>query len=151
MRIKETITTTRELDINVTGIKLLTTNEYSTCKEIIPNDNGCGGWWLSSNTVSNGFAPVVGADGDIYNAMESSEHEVRPVILFDPCGIKLRARFRLFAYSWTVISPTMALCDSSLANCSYEKSKVEKYIKDWFTESERAYDNINKLFKEKET
>lgn len=143
MKIKETVTTTRELNINVTGIKLLTANEYSTCKEIIPNNNECSGWWLSSsNTISNGFVPVVGADGEVYSVMESSDHEVRPVILFEPCGIKLRARFRLFAYSWTVISPTMALCDSSLTNCSYENAQVENYIKKWFKESERAYANI---------
>lgn len=141
VKIKETVTTTRELNINLTGIKLLNVGEYNTCKEIIPNDNVYGGWWLSpsSDEDSKGFVPVVTANGELCSVMESSDHEVRPVILFEPCGIKLRARFRLFAYSWTVISPTMALCDCSLAKCSYENSQVENYIKNWFKESERAY------------
>ena len=55
VKIKEVVTTTRDMDINITGITLLNEHEYEFYKSIIPNATNSSTWWLRPLALQTGL------------------------------------------------------------------------------------------------
>ena len=149
MKVNQIITTTRERELGIDVITLLSVEEYETCKEIIPR-TACT-WWLRSPGVRSGNAAIVYSDGSasIYGySVNSDKVAVRPALALydlDSSGLQVGDKFNLFGYNWTVISDVYALCDDSLGDLCfrkdskaeganlYELSDIRKYIHEWLT------------------
>ena len=156
MKIKEVVTTTRDIDINITGITLLNRVEYEQYRDLIPNA-GMATWWLHPLGIIDevkkysNLVPFIDSDGDMgVSCTPWEEREVRPVLIFDPCDVKVGAKFRFGGYSWTILSYTCALCDSSIGTSpfriikldtdtknmsDFEKSSVKEIIEGWLNET----------------
>ncbi|MCR5742486.1 MAG: hypothetical protein K6F92_01990 [Lachnospiraceae bacterium] len=140
----------KKLDFNaeITGIRLLTEEEFKECLSIIPVFGSC--WWLNSRgedgkRVRCGMSvPAVcdGCQADYTYTM------VRPVITFTQSDMVRGDRLEIFGYNWTAISGEAALCDCGIArhifnadvtaqnaNC-YEGSDIQKFMEDWLRERE---------------
>ena len=145
MKIKEVVTATRDMDINITGITLLNEREYEFYKSIIPNATNSSTWWLRPLALQTGLIfSYVNENGNVnISDFPSYEiREVRPVLLFDACDVKVGARFRFGGYSWTVLSSISAICDSSIGEChfivsdidKFKESNIKEFIEGWLEE-----------------
>ena len=153
MKIKEVVTRTREIDINITGATLLNRVEYEHYRQLIPSASKAT-WWLHPfGTVDevkkySNLVPFVDSDGSVkISCTPWEEREVRPVLIFDPCDIEIGARFKFGGYTWTALSATYALCDVSICTSpfrtiklhtdtknlsNFEESDVKFCIENWF-------------------
>lgn len=148
MKVNQIITTTRERELGIDGITLLSVEEYEACKEIIPG-TACT-WWLRSPGFISETAACVYGDGytNSYGSSVNYNYAVRPALEIcdlDSSGLQVGDKFNLFGYNWTVISDVYALCDDLLGDLCfrkdskveganlYELSDIRKYINEWLT------------------
>lgn len=148
MKVNQIITTTRERELGIDGITLLSVEEYEACKDIIPR-TACT-WWLRSPGFISETAAYVYGDGyaNSYGAYVNYNYAVRPALEIydlDSSGLQIGDKFNLFGYNWTVISDVYALCDELLGDLCfrkdskaeganlYELSDIRKYINEWLT------------------
>lgn len=137
--------------LKVTGITLLSVEEYKKAKVYIASIGGW--WWLRSPGGSSNYAADVGPAGDvdIYgdNVLYGNTC-VRPALeVTNLKSFNLNPKDRIIdlaGYDWTVISDTMVLCDESIGyHCfredwkapdanDYEKSDVKRFLESWAAE-----------------
>jgi hypothetical protein len=137
--------------LKVTGITLLSLEEYEQAKKHIPMIRGW--WWLRSPGGSSNSAAYVMNDGwvDTYgNGVDYTNIVVRPALLIsnlDSFNLKLGDRIVDFCRcDWTVIPGNMVLCDTGVGtHCfredwgapdanDYEKSDVKAWLENWAKE-----------------
>ena len=138
-----------ECELKIDGITLLSIEEYEACREYIPPLNDL--WWLRSPGRKMVHDAVNVAYGlvDGYGLNVESDLAVRPALKITDiksAKLKLGGKFDLFGYTWTVISDSLALCDSSIGRFhfrsywraedanDYEASNVKKYVEGWLAE-----------------
>lgn len=144
MKIKKYIT--KELDIDIKGITLLSIEEYEASRPYIRlGDNN---WWLRSPSAYNDCAAYASSCGYMDGACDFVIEScgVRPALKITSSDLSTGDRFNLFEQDWTVISDEYALCDYSIGrycfrkDCyaedanDYEASDVKKFLEDWFEE-----------------
>lgn len=144
MKIKKQITSEQELDVDIKGVTLLSLEEYSACRDMVPTSGTY--WWLRSPGSLGGHACAVGDNGSVYSygyvVHLGSNRGVRPALIFEPGSSKLSAKDKVKVNDrwYTVISENMMLCDEivgstcfSISNPSeetnvYENSDVKKWL-----------------------
>lgn len=149
MKIEKLITTTQEQDLKITGITLLSIEEYEKYKE-----NICAVktwyWWLRSPGYDENYTAVVRGSGLVshYGSSVDITYGVRPALIInlESSNLQISDKFKVKGYTWTVISDTLAICDEIIGEESfrdnlrapdandYEASDVKKYIEEWWNE-----------------
>lgn len=137
--------------LKVTGITLLSIEEYKAAKKYIPLIKGW--WWLRSPGFLSSLAAYVDSDGCVDTHGDSvhwTNYVVRPALLIsnlDSFNLKPGDKIIDFCrFDWTVISGNMVLCDTGVGtHCfredwqapdanDYEKSDVKRWLEDWAKE-----------------
>lgn len=145
------------LDMDITDITLLSTDEYDRAQPYIPEIEQM--WWLRSQGKYEGTVVAVREDGELdymgFN-VNSPYLAVRPALRFtaDPELFPIRTQFRFGLKWWTVIDDGLALCNTCLdkmpfrkdlyaenANI-YEASDVKKFLDRWL--SDHNYKNMKR-------
>ena len=138
----------KKINIDITGITLLSVDEYSKYRNRIPQRLW---WWLRTNATDNDIAvAVVNSSGEVkYDDAGCEKIHVRPALIYNSKTSDLRTRDKitLADLEWTVISDKYALCDDSIAKMpfrdwecwneppkdtnAYEASDVKVYLENW--------------------
>ena len=151
MRAERIITTTLPMEIDVTGITLLSIDEYEKMRNVIPHMHDF--WWLRSPGNDSGHAAEVSNDGTVNEDGSNVNYSlncVRPALILDPkfSNLEIGDKFKLKNYVWIVISERYAICDTAIGcHCfredwtaddanDYEKSDVKKYLERWLNGTE---------------
>lgn len=127
---------------DITGISLLSSEEYAGCSELIPDMDGW--WWLRDhNSKLTAFINII--DWNKPDAHGSAQTMggglVRPVLLTSPesdsltCGERRKA----FGYTWTVISDHMLLCDTEIDQRAYNDPENKKDVPEYETSDIKAF------------
>ena len=152
MKIEKLVITKVPQEITVTGITLLSKEEYNACrKHIKPVDDW---WWLRSPGYDQDRAARVLSDGRVYyggNYVVSGNGAVRPAVVLqlpesDIRNLQIDDGFEMAGYTWTMIADDMAMCDSGVGCTAfredwqaqdanvYEASDVKKWLEAWAKE-----------------
>ncbi len=106
------IKTTKQQELEITGITLLSTEEAKTLpKDILKADKE---WWLRSPSHPDGiYASTVFETGFIFSGGQtvSTPLGVRPALKIETSNLSLFDKFEWGDFTWTVISDKLALCD----------------------------------------
>lgn len=154
MIVQKVIKTTEVTELDITGITLLSKEEYNEYRNHIPPRNFW--WWLRSPyTGSGGSAGCVDDDGDVYDyTVDDTYVGVSPALIcnFESANLIIGDEFKLKGHTWTVISDKYALCNGNIgfrcfredwkaddANV-YETSDVKKFIEKWWSEGKAVLD-----------
>lgn len=149
MIVQKLITTTKDVQLDVEGITLLTKEEV----EALPVDiRKCYEyWWLRSpGHYYNEAAFVFGEYGDVDRLGYSVDEEldVRPALRVNlkSTNLQIGDKVAVFGYVWTVITENLILCDdivgespfrkdryASDAN-KYEASDIKKWLEQWYAD-----------------
>ncbi len=132
---------------NVT-ISLLTMDEFKRCIKNIA-DIHCR-WWIRTAGNKYGYLSLSAlySDNNYENALKEIDPQtrcgVRPALHYDKTeAFKLRDRFELGTYVWSVIDNGMALCDGLIAEqpfcwdsndaetVPYEESDIQRFLTKW--------------------
>lgn len=147
MKIEKIITTLEPQELEITGITLLSKEEYEACEEHIAPRNFW--WWLRSpSSSSDDIAACVYDEGYVDSIyVYSSRVGVSPALQIcnlESSNLKIGDRFKLKGQTWTVVSEGYALCDDNIGyHCFrenwrasdanvYEKSDVKKFVEEWW-------------------
>lgn len=139
-----------KVNIEVSGISLISIDEYEKCKEFVPNIGRW--WWLRSPGNSGSSAACVYYDGAVFPHgchVSVSGGAVRPALFCNPksSNLQIKDKFWYKDYGWTVISNNMALCDMAVGNTMfnidwesfhanvYERSDIKIWLKIWGKEN----------------
>lgn len=152
MKIERKIREEATKSLKVTGITLLSVEEYKKAKVYIASIGGW--WWLRSPGGSSNYAADVHTDGgvDIYgDSVLFRNNRVRPALeVTNLKSFNLNPKDKIIdlaGHDWTVISDTMVLCDESIGyHCfredwkapdanDYEKSDVKRFLESWAAEN----------------
>lgn len=144
MRARKQIVTTQEIEIDVTGVTLLSSEEYDKSKDLIPLVDEY--WWLRSP----GFYPDRAADviydgsrGDL--SVRDGEVCIRPALRIignlESLNLKSGDKIELVGYKWTILRGGLALCDELIGfmpfnkdpndGNDYETSDVKEALEAW--------------------
>ena len=148
MKANKLITTTQEFDIKITGITLLSKEEYEENRDIIPAVNW---WWLRSPGGNQSLAALVRSGGSLNSSRVHYDYGyVRPALyVWNPQSSNLKRgdNFELAGYTWTMLSNDLALCDETVGQTCfrrdwraedanvYDKSDIKQWLHDWAEES----------------
>lgn len=144
MKANKLITTAQEFGIKITGITLLSKEEYEENRDIIPAVNW---WWLRSPGSIQDDAAYVCCYGSLYNYnVNYGSGCVRPALyVWNPQSSDLNRgdKFELAGYSWTMLSNDLALCNETVGQTCfrrdwraedanvYDKSDIKQWLHDW--------------------
>lgn len=130
------------LDLQVTGITLLSEEEYKQYRSVIPPVDFF--WWLRSPGDGHNFAACVYSVGSIYfRFVNNSSLCVRPALACDPTGIAPGTKLMMLGLPWTALNESLILCDESIGSTAfradfgaqdadvYEVSDVKRYLYEW--------------------
>ena len=147
MKVDKIITTTEPLELEITGITLLSRKEYEECRTNIPHINKW--WWLRSSCSNIGLYVCVVTDyGTLdYNSLNGDYVGVRPALVMDrkSSNLEIGDKLKIKERSWTVISDRLALCDDMITEMpfkkdwrvddadDYESSDIKSFIEAWWT------------------
>ena len=149
MTAEKIITTTQEIDVDVTGITLLSVEE---AKEVDKNIRCIGdSWWLRSSGHYDDIAAYVYRYGVVYEDGSAVEYYigVRPALQIsnlESFNFRIGDRFVLVGEQWVVISKDKALCDRIIGKTpfreyykapdanNYEKSDIKIWLEQWASE-----------------
>lgn len=146
MRAERIITTTLPMEIDVTGITLLSIDEYGKMIDVIPPIHEF--WWLRSPGLLHDDAANVDISGAVSRLgrnVRRSDYCVRPALILDS-NLEIGDKFKLKNFVWTVISERYAICNTVIGqHCfredwkaedanDYEKSDVKKYLERWWND-----------------
>ncbi len=136
------------VDIDITGITLLSIDEYEATKKNIPPLDALDEWWLRSPGNLSRRAACVRPHGvdDLGRYVESHYIGVRPALRINPksANLQIREKIRLGGFIWTYVSEGTLLCDSIITympfredwrakdSNEYEASDVKKFLEKWF-------------------
>lgn len=142
------IITTEPVDIKITGITLLSVEEYEACKDVIPR--AVSWWWLRSPSAHYvKYVAYVVYDGWVYDLNVDFGTGARPALQISnlaSVNLSIGDKLMLAGRTWTVISGTLALCDDIVGETkfredwkmpdanNYEKSDVKKWLENWARE-----------------
>ena len=143
---KAYIMTKKEIDLVISGITLLSVEEYLQCRNIVPITH-CW-WWLRSPGLSSSYVADVSIDGSVsyYGySVYIGYGAVRPGLVFNSksSNLQIGDKIELANYTWTVINNDMMLCDESIGNTcfrkdwraydanDYEKSDIKVWLENW--------------------
>lgn len=147
MKALKKIITTKEIDLQLGWIELLTREKYEDNKDIIPSVNTI--WWLKTYGVGKCRGSVVYPNGDIglFQFVRES-FGVRPVLHirhFESTGLERGDKIELAGYSWTIITENSALCDSIVGKTSFQTKLgyegAQRYIYDPLQMHANDYDH----------
>lgn len=148
MKVEKIITTTQEIDVDVTGITMLSAEE---AKEVDKNTRCIGdSWWLRSLGLGDFRAANVDYDGFVNGyGLVYSAYGVRPALQIHnlvSSNLRIGDRFMLVDEQWIVISKDKVLCDRAVGRMpfcegrkapdanDYEKSDVKVWLEKWALE-----------------
>ena len=159
---KKTSAPKKRSQIEITGITLLSVDEYMAAREIIGPIKKR--WWLRSPGVlkfkEGEFCEMVSdvafVDDEIGVVDEGGENVsesfgVRPALIISNMGssdLRIGDKIEIAGCRWTIIPNDMALCDRFIAKgpfrvddgaddaSVYEVSDVKKYIENWWSEAD---------------
>lgn len=141
MKIKKWVT--KKMDIDIKEITLLSEEEFTENKDIIPHRNPR--WWL--RTVDNRFSLCVGRSLQQQRLIPevALRHGVSPVLIAElPSDIQRGDKLTIAGYKWTVLSPELIFCDDVITKMNfredweapdsdlYEASDIKKWLNGWF-------------------
>ena len=143
-RIREEVTG----PLHITGVTLLSTEEYEACENFVPMIKGW--WWLRSPGCNSIYAATVNKYGRVMtggNPVDRTGGIVRPALKIENLtSLNLKPRDKIIdyvGYNWTVIPDSMALCNTGDAmHCfrenwksphanNYDLSAVKRWLKNW--------------------
>lgn len=155
---KMTIERIIKKEIDIMEVTLLSHEEYESAKEAIPKIHEPTGyespyWWLRA-PLKNQVESKALRDKAIYEDNEGwvsaayvdHIHGVRPALRInnsESIDLKIKNKFVLAGYKWTMILPSMALCDSIVGwspfhkDCGteyanmYEHSDIKRWLENW--------------------
>ena len=156
------IATTQEIDVDVTGITMLSINEA----KLVDKNIRCVGdsWWLRSPGFFDFYAAYVDLDGFVYDIGRNVDHEygLRPALKIynlESSNLRIGDRFLLADEQWIVISKDKALCNRIVGKTpfredwkasdakNYEASDVKVWLEKWAIEKGIIQEvNRNELF-----
>ena len=122
---------------NITGVALLSKEEYEECMNIIPALDKS--WWLRT-PVENSFSDNTCAEHNYVG--KRPVHfgiGIRPALMYDEKvhEIEVGDTVSIADYTWTVISGHKMLCNELVGYCPYRS--------DWMMEDANAYENSDAL------
>lgn len=139
--------------LDVTGITLLSIEEYEAAKEFIQLIHCWCWWWLRSPGYYSRLAAYVNDFGRVYTRgfyVNSTYIVVRPALrIANLNSLDLNTGDQIIGlagHDWTVISDDMAICNDGIGeHCfrkdwrepdanDYEKSDVKKFLETWAEE-----------------
>ena len=148
MLVKKIIKTIEPVELEITGITLLSKEEYLKYRDRIPPRNEW--WWLRSPYTDYDYnAGCVSNDGYVDDRdVNDTSVGVSPALICNLASSNLQIgdEFRLKGYTWTVISDKYAICNDIIGyHCFrddweapdaniYEKSDVKRYLEVWWNE-----------------
>lgn len=148
----------KDVEINITGIRLISRKECEECRDFVPKTPGMT-WWLSTTSFIHEFYCGFVQDDNPYYLSPSDYRGVRPALIYETISDKkLRKTEKINAadYSWTVIADGLALCDEFIGATyfrkdvtaedyyRYDKSDVKKWLEKWFDKNIEL--NIKQLY-----
>ena len=155
MNAKQIIETTKDIDLDVLGITLLSVEEA----EQLPEGTRAirGWWWLRSPGDYGDYAAYVYGKGlvnDIGYNVHNHELGVRPALIvnLDSSNLSIMDKIETAGHRWTVITDSLILCDDIVgftafradwqANDAnvYEASDVKKWLEKWWEENRNETD-----------
>lgn len=133
-----TVRVTIEKEIEIEGITLLTGEEYEAAKDVIPRLPNRDWWWLRTPWLCTpgGWGQVLYVDEVGFKRVSYVDDilSVRPASKIKHQGLNgpaIGGKFELAGVTWTMISPEIALCDSSIGNKPFKR--------DWELENSNEY------------
>ena len=141
-------------DIEITGVTLLSREEYEEYYKMIPPVPFY--WWLRSPGSDRREAAYVVSEKNVRKSSHDSKESgnpchknfeyypvtqvfgIRPVLLITGHDLKSGDILKLADKEWTVLSDTLAICNDLIGMChfntgtnDYEFSDVEMYLETW--------------------
>lgn len=150
MKVKKKITTYEEIELDITGATLLTTEEAKVLRDRLRTYHDW--WWLRSPDYHSVKAAIAYKDG--YGVVSDDDVAVRPILEIynlESSNLKIGDRFEFGEKEFEVISNNKAFCTSDIGHhCfrtdwetsdtnDYEKSDVKKFIDEWFEKAKGKY------------
>ena len=149
MKVEKIIKNTKEIDLQIEEITLLSKEEYLAAKDIIPARHDW--WWLRSPyRYDTNYAGVVRSIGNFnYDPVVDGSDGVSPALKIrdlKSSNLEVGDQIILAGYTWTVISDDYILCDSIVGKTCfrkdwkapdanvYEKSDIKKWLEAWAKE-----------------
>ena len=155
MNAKQIIETTKDIELDVLGITLLSVEEA----EQVPEGTRAirGRWWLRSPGYDDYNAACVDGYGDVCDLgyiVNYYEPGVRPALIvnLDSSNLSIMDKIETAGHRWTVITDSLILCDDIVgftafradwqANDAnvYEASDVKKWLEKWWEENRNETD-----------
>ncbi len=168
MKVQRVIKSTTDIELQITGITLLSFDEYKELKETIPNCYS--NWWLRTPARCSSHAGYdkmifssvmyVCADGYAAGAVDTGtpprddEICVRPALLLsatDKSGMQIGDVINVANTEWTIVSDSMAIstipiglycfhADIDNYPTSYEESDIKKFLDRWAEDNGIVFD-----------
>lgn len=136
-----------DVDLCITGITLLSYNEFRQAHHYIPQ-TGHKLWWLR-DVVSEYPNLIQCGDYNAHDVPNNKSIGIRPALKIPnvyQCHLKSGDKFDFAGHVWTVVPGKLALCDDfigygcfrkdwrAIDSNEYEASDVKKYIENWFNQ-----------------
>lgn len=153
MNVNKIISTTKETNIQIDGITLLSVDEYKKAKDYIKPSHFV--WWLRSPGDYKDSVALVDSDGDVdyFGHYINVNFGVRPALRINlkSSDFQIGDSFKLKRYTWTIVSKDYALCDTTIGNMpfrkdwqakdtnDYEKSDIKEFLEDWYNKQIKSY------------
>ena len=154
MKVKKQIVTTEEIELESTGITLLSIDEYIANKDMIPPMNGW--YWLRSSACYPKYVAIVITVGSISRDLVCANGVVRPALKIcnlESSSLSVGDKFELAGCAWTILTNDLVLCDEGIGKTcfredykatdanDYEKSDIKKWLYDWAKENGIEFNN----------
>ena len=154
MKIQKHIVTKQDMEIDVSGVTLLSVDEYNENLDLIPLHDDL--WWLRSSFSDHGhYAGCVHDDGVVdYYDVDNDGVGASPALILNPESSHLNPgdKFDMAGVTWTMLNGNLAQCDEIVGNCPfrrewrandanvYEASDVRKWVENWAREAGIIHD-----------
>ena len=156
MNAQKVIRTTEDIELKITGITLLSVEEYEETRANIPPVHDY--WWLRSPGYNGSSAADVRGDGDVDLNGNDVDYEdgVRPALRIsnlESSNPKIGDEIIVAERPWTVINEGLAIANKPIGACAfrkdwraedannYEASDVKKYIEKWAAKNGIEFEN----------
>lgn len=150
MKIKKKVILYTDIDVEITGITLLSAEEYKMFRRYIPQINTF--WWLRSPGSDCGFAARVRPDGSVddFGGIVFFIYPVRPALLLKAENLLIGDEFIFGGKKWVYLNNGLAIAkelfddilpfrenwQAENAN-DYEASDVKVFLDEWLKEAEK--------------
>ena len=141
MKVEKIVKKTETINLTITGITLLSIEEYEACKDHIPPLKVW--WWLRSPGYGSYDAAGVIGGGSVYyggGRVNSDGVCVRPALQIsnlESSHLKIGDEFEFGGKEWTVISDSLAICNKCIGERPFRK--------DWLAPDANSYEASDNL------